>query len=142
MSGTVPGRAPPPSFGAWEAGDGAPTAPLSPASQAGPWGCAGTHDDHPADVAAAQLRVGRVVHVGHPAAHEDAQPHHQQVLHLDPREAALQGKGNAFETLSEGQGFAQGSGSWPRMASATQRWGNLQPFLYIFISLLCNSCCK
>lgn len=60
------------------------------------------------------------MHVGHPAAHEDAQPHHQQVLHLDAREAALQGKGNAFETLFEGQGSAQGSGSWPRTASATQ----------------------
>lgn len=62
-----------------------------------------THDYHPADMATAELRVGGVVHVGHPAAHEDAQPHHQQVLHFDAREAALQGKENAVGERSGAQ---------------------------------------
>lgn len=37
------------------------------------------------------------MHVGHPAAHEDAQPHHQQVFHLDARQATLEGKESAGE---------------------------------------------
>lgn len=69
-----------------------------------------THDYHPADVATAELGVGRVVHVCHPAAHEDAQPHHQQVFHLDAREAALEGEENTGEGLGSALGSAGGQG--------------------------------
>ena len=53
------------------------------------------------------------MHVCHPAAHEDAQPHHQQVFHLDAREATLEGKENAGES----QGSAQVSSGWTRTTS-------------------------
>lgn len=56
------------------------------------------------------------MHVRHPAAHEDAQPHHQQVFHFDAREATLEGKENA----GEGQGSAQVSGGWTRTTSSIQ----------------------
>lgn len=75
-----------------------------------------THDYHPADVAATELGVGRVMHVCHPAADEDAQPHHQQVFHLDAREATLEGKENA----GEGQGSARVGGGWTRTTSFIQ----------------------
>lgn len=75
-----------------------------------------THDYHPADVAAAELGVGRVMHVRHPAAHEDAQPHHQQVFHLDAWEATLEGKENA----GEGRGSARVGSGWTRTTSSIQ----------------------
>jgi len=83
------------------------------------------------------------MHVCHPAAHEDAQPHHQQVLHLDAREAALEGK----ENTGEGQGSARVGGGWTRTNSSIQTNLSIGEtfslfYIYIFTSLLCNSCCK
>ena len=52
-----------------------------------------TYDDHSADMAAAELRVGRVVHVGQPAACEDAQPHQEDILDPQAWEPALRGRG-------------------------------------------------
>lgn len=101
-----------------------------------------THDYHPADVTAAELGVGGVMHVRHPAAHEDAQPHHQQVFHLDAREATLEGKENA----GEGQGSARALSSCTRTMTSIQTKpsiGETFGLFYIYIySLLCNSCCK
>lgn len=89
-----------------------------------------THDYHPADMAAAELRVGRIMHVSHPAAHEDAQPHHQQVFHLDAWETTLEGK----EDTGEGQDSARVSDGWTRTTLQT----NLSPggtlsLFYIYI---------
>lgn len=48
-----------------------------------------TYNDHMADMPAAELRVGGILHVDDPAGNEDAQPCQQKVLHLDGWETTL-----------------------------------------------------
>lgn len=48
------------------------------------------HDGVPALAASAQLCVGRVLHVDHPAPHQDRQPCEEQVLHPHKGDPSLQ----------------------------------------------------
>lgn len=50
-----------------------------------------TYNDHVANVPAAELRVGGVLHVDDPADDEDAQPCQEEVLHLNGWETTLRG---------------------------------------------------
>lgn len=50
----------------------------------------GAHDGVPALAASAQLCVGRVLHVDHPAPHQDCQPCEEQVLHPHKGDPSLQ----------------------------------------------------
>lgn len=56
-----------------------------------------TYDHHLADVPTAELRIGRVVHIDHPAAHEDAQPDQQDILDPEAWEPALLREGSGEE---------------------------------------------
>lgn len=70
------------------------------------------------------------MHVSHPAAHEDAQPHHQQVFHLDARETTLEGK----EDTGEGQDSARVSDGWTRTTLQTSLSpGETLSLFYIYI---------
>lgn len=51
-----------------------------------------THNGVPALVSSAQLRVGRVLHVDHPAPHQDCQPCEEQVLHPHKGDPSLGSK--------------------------------------------------
>lgn len=55
------------------------------------WGIA--YNQHCADMAPAQLRVGGVLHVYDPAGHQHSQPCHHQVLHLNCRQTRLSTNG-------------------------------------------------
>lgn len=48
-----------------------------------------TYNDHVADMPAAQLRVGGVLHVDDPAGDEDAQPGQEEILHLNGWQTSL-----------------------------------------------------
>lgn len=52
----------------------------------------GTHNGVPALVSSAQFRVGRVLHVDHPAPHQDCQPCEEQVLHPHKGDPSLGNK--------------------------------------------------
>lgn len=56
-----------------------------------------TYDHHLADVPTAELRIGRVVNIDHPAAHEDAQPDQQDILDPEAWEPALLREGPGEE---------------------------------------------
>lgn len=63
-----------------------------------------TYDHHLADVPTAELRIGRVVHIDHPAAHEDAQPDQQDILDPEAWEPALlrEGSGEEVPIITKG----------------------------------------
>lgn len=50
---------------------------------------AAAYNEHCADMAPAQLRVGGVLYVDNPAGHQYTQPCHHQVLHLHCRQTGL-----------------------------------------------------
>lgn len=54
------------------------------------WRCSAVaYNEHCADMAPAQLRVGGVLYVDDPASHQHTQPCHHQVLQLNCRQTGL-----------------------------------------------------